>query len=57
VIAEHADELKRLATYFLKLEAEARGYMKDPNQLEEALAALEGRRLAAEHAAANLVDG
>lgn len=54
VITEHADELKRLATYFLKLEAEARGYMKDPLQLEEAIAALEGRRLAAEHAAANL---
>jgi len=54
VIAQHADELKRLANYFLKLEAEARGYMKDPHQLEEAVAALEGRRLAAEHAAANL---
>ena len=39
-IAEHADELKRLADYFLKLEAEARGYMNDPHQLEEALAAL-----------------
>jgi NAD(P)-dependent dehydrogenase (short-subunit alcohol dehydrogenase family) len=53
-IAEHADELKRLANYFLKLEAEARGYMKDPHQLEEALASLEGRRSAAARAAAAL---
>jgi hypothetical protein len=46
--------LKLLAGYFQKLEREARGYLKDPRQLEEALAALEGRRLSAEHAVAAL---
>jgi hypothetical protein len=53
-ITESVAHLKLLAGYFQKLEREARGYLKGPRQLEEALAALEGRRLSAEHAAAAL---
>jgi NAD(P)-dependent dehydrogenase (short-subunit alcohol dehydrogenase family) len=47
-------KLHLLAAYFEKLESEARGFMKDPAQLEQALAALVRRRTAADQAAAAL---
>ncbi|HYL07411.1 MAG TPA: SDR family oxidoreductase [Candidatus Udaeobacter sp.] len=52
--ARYATDLKRLAGYFATLEKDARGYIRDPHELEQALAALELRRAAAEQAATSL---
>jgi hypothetical protein len=54
VYADTVANLHLLADYFEKLEAEARRFMKDPAQLEQALAALVRRRATAQHAAAAL---
>lgn len=50
----HAAEVDRLAAYFAGLENDARGYIRDPQKLAEAIAALEARRAAAEKVAASL---
>lgn len=52
--AWRADKLRLLGAHFEKLEREARGYFRNPEQLEQAIAALEVRRITAEAAAAAL---
>lgn len=46
-----ASDLKKLAEYFSQLESDARGYIRDPEKLEAAIAALEARRSVARKAA------
>ena len=53
----YAPELRRLADYFLGLEQDARGYIRDPRRLEEAVGALEARRAAAQQTAGSLPKG
>jgi NAD(P)-dependent dehydrogenase (short-subunit alcohol dehydrogenase family) len=50
----YALSLRRLAGYFSSLESDARGYIRDREKLDAALAALEERRAAAERAATAL---
>ena len=50
----YAPDLRRLAAYFEQLETDARGFIRDPKKLDEAIRVLEERRSAAEHAAASL---
>lgn len=45
-----ASDLKKLAGYFSQLESDARGYIRDPEKLEAAIAALEARRSVADKA-------
>ena len=52
--AVDAAEIDRLAAYFTALETDARGFIRNPRELEQALAALEARRIGAEKIAASL---
>jgi hypothetical protein len=52
--AAQAAEIDHLAAYFTALETDARGFIRNPQELEQALGALETRRVAAEKIAASL---
>ncbi len=52
--ARYASYLRRLAGYFSSLESDARGYIRDRQKLDVAIAALEERRSIAEQAASAL---
>jgi NAD(P)-dependent dehydrogenase (short-subunit alcohol dehydrogenase family) len=54
VAPRFASDLKKLAEYFTQLESDARGYIRDPDKLEAAIAALEARRSVADKASAAL---
>jgi NAD(P)-dependent dehydrogenase (short-subunit alcohol dehydrogenase family) len=49
-----SSDLRRMADYFAQLETDARGYIRDPKKLEEAIGALEARRAIAEKASVAL---
>lgn len=52
--SRYAAPLQKLASYFVQLETDARGYIHDKARLDEAIRVLEGRRAAAENAATAL---
>lgn len=53
-LTRHRAHLQRLAGYFASLEVDARGFIRDPKKLDEAIAALEQRRVLADEAAATV---
>jgi NAD(P)-dependent dehydrogenase (short-subunit alcohol dehydrogenase family) len=54
VSARYAPDLRRLAGYFVALEQDARGYIRDRRRLDEAIGALEARRAVAQETANSL---